>query len=463
MLDRPALYAYQQKASQFIQTKDNCALWVDVGLGKTVSTLTAFADLHHNFGARRALVVAPLRVARQVWSDEVAAWSHLQGMSVGKIIGTPDERMAALRTPTDIHTINYEQLAWLEAQFLEGKKQILRWPWDTVVFDESQGLKSQSSARFKAARRVRRLFPRCIQLTGTPAPNGYSDLWSQAYLLDGGERLGKTERAYEDRWFARTNYGQFSTVTLRDNSAKQIQEALGDIVMSLKEEDYLDLPPVLKVFHKVQLPPKAMQTYRQMARQFTAEVGGRTLTAGNAGVLDGKLLQLANGVVYLGEDRQVVEFHDEKVRFLSELLESVSDKLLVAYYYRHDLDRIKRILEASGRTWAVLRSDSDFESWARGELSVGVLHPKSAGHGLNTVYKAGAEDIVHYGMTASLELYTQVNGRIAGGHRRQGKNIKIHHIVAEGTRDEDYVKILSGKAVGQDDLTRSLALRVATT
>lgn len=465
VLERAALYPYQLEAAQFIREHDNCALFIDVGLGKTVSTLTAFADLHHNFGARRALVVAPLRVARQVWSAEVASWSHLKGMSVGKIIGTPEERMAALRTPTDIHTVNFEQLSWLEAQFLDGKKQILKWPWDTVIFDESQALKSQSSARFKAARRLRRLFPRCVLLTGTPSPNGYGDLWSQIYLLDGGQRLGKSERAYEDRWFARTRTtcGSFSTVTLRDGSAKQIQEALSDIVLSLKESHYLSLPEVVKVVHKVQLPSAAMRTYRQMARQFTAEVGGRTLTAVNAGVLDGKLLQLANGVVYLGEDKQVVEFHDEKVRFLAELLESVSGKLLIAYYYRHDLERIKKLLERSGRTWAVLKSDADFESWARGELSVGVLHPKSAGHGLNTVYKAGAEDIVHYGMTASLELYTQVNGRIAGGHRRQGKNIKIHHIVAEGTRDEDYVTILSGKAVGQDDLTRSLALRVATT
>lgn len=462
MLERSQLYVYQQKAAQFIRDKENCALWVDVGLGKTVSTLTAFADLHAAFSARRALIVAPLRVARKVWSDEVASWGHLQGMSVGKIIGTPEERMAALRTPTDIHTINYEQMAWLEAQFLDGQKQILKWPWDTVVFDESQALKAQSSTRWKAARRLRRLFPRCLELTGTPAPNGYGDLWSQMYLLDQGQRLGATERAFEDRWFARTNFGQFSTVTLRDGSAEQIQTAVADIVMSLKEADYLDLPPVLKVFHKVTLSPKAMQTYRQMARQFTTEIGGKTLTAVNAGVLDGKLLQLANGVVYLGEDRQVVVFHDEKIEFLRELLDSVSGKLLVAYYYRHDLDRIKALLAASGRTWSVLKSDEDFERWSRGELDVGVLHPKSAGHGLNDLYKAGAEDLVHYGMTASLELEQQVNGRLTGGHRRQGKNIKLHYIVAEGTRDEDYVKILSGKDSAQHDLTRSLALRCAS-
>lgn len=462
MLERKDLYAYQERAAKYIRTQENCALWVDVGLGKSCSTLTAFADLHAAFSARRALIVAPLRVARQVWSAEIASWSHLQGMSVGKIIGTPEERMAALRTPTDIHTINYEQMAWLEAQFLDGKKQILKWPWDTVVFDESQALKAQSSTRWKAARRLRRLFPRCVELTGTPAPNGYGDLWSQMYLLDQGQRLGTSERAFEDRWFARTNFGQFSTVTLRDGSAEQIQTAVSDIVMSLKEADYLDLPPVLKVFHKVTLPPAAMRTYREMARQFTTEVGGRTLTAANAGVLDGKLLQLANGVVYLGEDKQVVEFHSEKLKALEELLDAITGKALVVYHYRHDLARVERSLAASGRTWRLLRTDADFDEWAAGGLSVGLLHPKTGGHGLNTVYQAGAEDIIHYGMTASLELYQQVNGRLTGGHRRQGRNIKIHHIVAEGTRDEDYVKILSGKDSAQHDLTTSLALRCAS-
>lgn len=460
MLDRSNLYAYQQKAAQFIQDKENCALWVDVGLGKTVSTLTAFADLHHNFASRRALVVAPLRVARQVWSDEIASWSHLKGMSCARIIGTPDERMAALRTPTDIHTINYEQLAWLEAQFLDGKKQILKWPWDTVVFDESQGLKSQSSARFKAARRVRRLFPRCIQLTGTPAPNGYSDLWSQAYLLDGGERLGKTERAYEDRWFARTNYGQFSIVTLRDNSAKQIQEALGDIVMSLKERDYLDLPPVVSLFHKIQLSGAAMRTYREMARKFTVEIKGKTLTAVNAGVLYGRLLELSSGAIYSGEgEGQYIEFHAEKLAMLEELVSAITGKIVVVYYHRHALERLGRVLAASGRRWAVLKSDAEFEAWASGlgGLEIAVLHPASAGHGLNLIYQAGAEDLIHFGLSPSLELYQQVNGRLTGGHRRAGKNIKLHHLIAEGTIDEEVARLLQNKTTTQDDLTRALA------
>lgn len=462
MLDRSALYAYQTKAAEFIRGHDNCALWVDVGLGKTVSTLTAFRDLAQSFDARRALVVAPLRVARKVWSDEIAGWSHLNGMTVARIVGTPAERMAALRTPADIHTINREQIPWLEAQFIQDRKQIVRWPWDTVVLDESQSFKSQSSVRWKSMRRLRQLFPRMVQLTGTPAPNGYGDLWSQAYLLDKGQRLGETEQAFTDRWFTTTRHDAYTAVTLRDNSAAEIKSAMADIVLALREEDYLDLPPVVSLFHKVQLPGAAMRTYREMARKFTSEIGGKTLTAVNAGVLDGKLLQLANGVVYTGEGRESVTIHDAKLDVLGEVLEAVTGRLLIAYYYRHDLDRIKRTLEASGRTWATLQSDASFSAWAGGAYEVGVLHPASAGHGLNDVYKAGAEDLLHYGMTANLELYQQVNGRLVGGHRRQGKNIKIHHIVAEGTRDEDYVALLQRKDATQDDLTRSLAIRVPT-
>lgn len=380
-------------------------------------------------------------------------------MTCSKILGTPAERMAALRTPADIHMINRENLPWLEAQFIQGKKQVMRWPWDTVVLDESQSFKSQSSQRWKTMRRLRRLFPRMVQLTGTPAPNGYGDLWSQIYLLDQGKRLGATQRAFEDRWFARSNYGQFSTLTLRDGSAAEIQSAVADIVLSLREEDHLDLPPVLSLFHKVKLPDAAMRTYRQMARKFTAEIGGSTLTAVNAGVLYGRLLELASGAVYTGEGREYQTFHDEKVKLMEELLETTTGKVVVVYHHRHTLDRLKPILETSGRRWRILASDSDFEDWAagRGGLEVAVIHPASAGHGLNNVYLSGAEDLIHFGLSPSLELYQQVNGRLTGGHRRAGRNIKIHHLVAEDTIDEEVVSLLQRKTSTQEDLVCALA------
>jgi len=461
LLSRDNLYSYQQRAVEFIKQNEACALAVDCGLGKTVSALTAFTDLSSSFDARRTLVVAPLRVARKVWSDELTEWSHLQDIQCAQIVGTPEQRMRALRTPADIHTINREQLTWLHAQFIQNGKQVMRWPWDVVFLDESQSFKSQASQRWTAMRDLRRLCQRVVLLSGTIIPNGYSDLWSQYYLLDHGKRLGFTETAYHERWFERPLRGnEFDKWTVKPHAIKEIQAAIADITLSLRAEDYLDLPEVVYNFIKVQLPPAAMQVYKRMEREFITDFKDKTLTAVNAGALDQKLLQLANGVVYVGEEKEVVEFHEEKVAALEELLEAVPGKLLVAYYYRHDLERIKRVLTASGRRWAVLKSDAEFASWASGSLDVGVLHPLSAGHGLNDVYKSGCEDIVHFGCSASLEAYIQVNDRLAGGHRRMGRNVKIHHVIAEGTRDIDYMRLLKSKASSQDDLTRSLAQRV---
>lgn len=430
-----------------------------MGAGKCVTTLTAFVDLQASFEALHMLVIGPLRVARMVWNAEVKEWAHLQHLTVVPIVGTVQQRMKALRTPADIHTIGRENTQWLEAQFIQNGKQTVRWPFDTVVLDESQSYRSQSSQRWKSMKRLRRLFPRMIHLTGTPASNGLGDLWAQFYLLDGGARLGATESAFRERWFNPPTH-EFGKWLPREQSQAEISRAVADITLSLNESDYLDLPPVVENFVRVQLSPAAMQTYKKMEREFIAEVKGKTLTAVNAGVLDGKLLQLAGGAVYTGEGREWVLFHDEKLAALEEMLEGIDGKVLVAYAFQHDLKRIEKALERSGRKWAVLRTDASFEAWARGEYDVGALHPGSAGHGLNSVYKAGAEDIIHFGFNASLELYQQVNARLTGGHRRQGRNVKIHHIVADGTRDDDYVSLLKSKACTQDTLTRSLAVKI---
>ena len=417
--------------------------------------------MQRDFEAKRMLVIAPKRVARRVWSDEVKEWSHLNHLSVSRIVGDADECFEALKTKADIHTIGRERVPWLKAQFLDDKGRLkYRWPWDVVVVDESQSFKSQSSARWKALASLRPYFPRSVQLSGTPSPNGYGDLWSQFYLLDNGARLGNSESSFKERWFT-PPAGMFTKWLLKDGAHRLVQDAVRDMVLSLREEDYLSLPPITDNFIRCTLSPAAMATYKEMAREYVAEVKGQKLTAVNAGVLDGKLLQLANGACYTGEDKKWVVFHDEKVLALDETLEAMPGKALIAYGYQHDLARIQKVVEArskaDARTWAVLKSDASFDAWARGEVDWGILHPASAGHGLNDMYKAGCEEIIHFGLTNNLEWYQQVNARIGGGHRRMGKSIRVHHIVADGTRDDDYVRRLQAKALDQDGLTESLA------
>lgn len=463
MRSREDLFPYQRHAVDFIKAHPNCALWVDMGLGKTVSTLTAFADLQDSMHVSRMLVIAPKRVARRVWSDEVKEWGHLKGLTVSRIVGSEKECFEALKTPADIHTIGRERIPWLAAQFLDEKGKLkYRWRWDLVVADESQSFKSQSSQRWKALKALRPYFPRLVELSGTPSPNGYSDLWSQFYLLDKGSRLGSSEQSFKERWFT-PPVGMFTKWSLKPRAANLVRDAVKDVVLSLREEDYLDLPPISNNFIRVTLSPAAMKVYKEMEREYIAEVAGKKLTAVNAGVLDGKLLQLANGAVY-HKDKEWVEFHSAKTEALDETLEAMPGKALIAYGYQHDLARIERVLQKrakeDGKTWALLKSDESFDAWARGEIDWGILHPASAGHGLNDMYKANCEDIVHFGLTSNLEWYQQVNARIGGGHRRVGKNIRVHHIVADGTRDDDYVRLLQRKAATQDGLTESLARRI---
>lgn len=457
-LHRADLKPYQLQAIDFAKRTENCALWLPMGYGKCVSTLTAYADLLESFDARRALVIGPLRVARRVWSDEAQVWSHLAGIHVARMVGSRAERLAALRTPADIHTINRENLPWLEAQFIQNGKQTTRWPWDLVVVDESSGFKSQSSKRWKSLRRLRRLFPRMIQLTGTPAPNGLQDIWAQLYLLDRGARLGATESAFLDRWFTPPAFGEFGKWTIKNGAREEIEERIQDIVFSPERE--LDGPPVETNQIRVTLPEPILKKYRQLERQFILEtLSGKTVTAVNAGVCAGKLLQLANGAIYTGEGREWEELHSEKLDALEELLEGIRPPVLIVYSYRHDLARILPRIQLYGSA-AVLKHDRDFDAFRERRIDYGVLHPASAGHGLNDLHLSGAETLIHFGLTNNLEHYQQVNARLTGGHRRSGKNVVIHLIVADGTIDEDMVELLDDKSADQNSLTRALAARI---
>ena len=467
MLDRKDLLPYQNYGVEFFKRNPNCAAWMFMGAGKTVMAETAYLDLRNSFEATRLLAIGPKRVAKRVWSDELKEWSHLSHLSISRIVGSAEECFDALRTKADIHTIGRERVPWLRAQFLEGRgksgKLKFRWPWDTVAVDESQSFKSQGSQRWDALNELRPYFPRMWQLSGTPAPNGYGNLWAPFYLLDRGARLGKTEKDFKDRWFTPPE-GMFAKWNLSKQGEVQIQSAIKDLILSLREEDYLTLPPVTLNFIRVSLSPAAMATYKKMEREYIAEVAGKKLTAVNAGVLDGKLLQLANGACYTGVDREWVEFHSAKTEALDEYLECLTGKSLVAYSYQHDLARVIKVCEKrskeDGKTWALLKSDASFDTWARGEIDWGVLHAASAGHGLNDMYKAGCEDIFHFGMTNNLEWMQQINARIGGGHRRTGKHVREHYCVADGTRDSDYVTLMKGKALTQDGLTKGLATRI---
>lgn len=467
MLKRSDLYAYQRHAVEWIKHRRNNALWVDMGLGKTVSTLTAFLDLQDRCAAHKMLVIAPKRVARKVWSDEVQSWSHLESLRVSRIVGDADQCWRALRDPlADVYTIGRDRVAWLHAQFIQDERQVVEWPWDVVVLDESQSFASQSSARWKSLKQLRTLtrFPRMTQLSGTPMPNGYTNLWSQLWLLDRGRRLGATERDMLERWFSPPT-GMFAKWNLLPTAAKEIHGLLRDIVLVLREEDYLDLPPVVDNFVRCEFSTAAMATYKKFEREFIVEVAGKKLTAVNAGVLDGKLLQLANGACYTGQDREWVTFHDAKLEALEETLDGIAGKVLICVNFKHDTARVAGVLdrlvkENPARVWRHLNTDRDFEEWAVGRIDWGILHPASAGHGLNALSKTDCTDMIFFGLTNNLEWYEQARARLTGGHRRAGRNVHVHHLVCDGTRDDDYVALIRRKALTQDNAMAALATRI---
>lgn len=464
MLTRSDLRGYQERCIEHIKDTPNCALWVDMGLGKTVSTLTAISDLRESFDVNRTLIVAPLRVARKTWDDEIAEWEHLRGLSTAHILGTPEQRLRGLAAKADIHLINRENVVWLLEQFVRGAgkklKLIRRWPWDTVVLDESSSFKSQSAERWKAMRKLRRLYDRCIELTGTPAPNGYKDLWAQINLLDRGKRLGYTEKAFKDRWMDPPDrWDPASKWTMKPFARKQIEDELKDIVISMDAEDYLELPPIINNPVSVRMSAHHTKQYKEMERKFVMEVAGKRITAVNAGVLAGKLLQLANGAIYYDDAGNFEEFHRYKLDACVEILDQTYGPVLVAYNYKSDLARLKIVISKwcrqNGKTWGVLKTVDDECRWNNNEIDVLLLHPLSAGHGLN-LHKSDSETIIWYGMIWSLESYLQLNARLAGGHRRIGKNIIIHHIITEGTIDEEVLSRLEYKDADQQMLTDAM-------
>jgi len=445
MPSRNDLHPYQHRMIDFIYNTPKCAVWAGLGLGKTITTLTAITDLLDSLTVCKVLIIAPLRVANSVWHTEAKRWTHTKDLTFSIVTGSEKERISALFKSADIYVINRENVQWLVEHYKT------KWPYDLVVIDESSSFKSASSQRFKALKKVRTLTDRMVQLTGTPSPNGLIDIWSQMFLLDGGERLGKTMSAYKMRFFQTGHNGY--TLTPVNNADKIIHRLIDDIVISLNVDDYLQMPERIDTVMRVNMPPSRLAEYKQLERDFIMQINDVEIVAYNAATLAGRLLQMCNGAMYTDELKNWTEIHTAKLDALDEILEDNQDEnLLIAYNYKTDLIRLKaRYPDA-----VVLDNDPDIITrWNNGEIKMLLAHPASAGHGLNLQH--GGSIIVWFGLNWSLELYQQFNGRL---HRQgQTKPVRVVHIVADGCIDDKVMKAIENKAQTQQHLIDALKLK----
>jgi len=453
-MNRDNLHEYQEASVEHIIEKPHCGLFLDMGLGKTVSTLTAVNTLIYELlDISTALVIAPKRVAESVWDAEIEKWEHLSHLRISKIAGKPNQREAALKKKADIYIIGRDNVAWLCGQF--GGMML---PFDMLIVDESSSFKSPKSMRFKALKRVQPSFSRVVILTGTPAPNGLLDLWSQIYLLDRGDRLGKTITRYREDFFTpgKRNGHIIYSYELRKNADNMIHEAIGDICMSMKAKDYLKLPDRIDNYINIPFPAALQKKYDDFEKDQVLELlsSEEGITALNAAGLSNKLLQFANGAVYDSKG-DYHEVHSLKLDALEEIVENLEGKpVLVAYTYRHDVERIMERLKKFNPV--KLNSDADIRAWNRGEIQVLIMHPASGGHGLNL--QDGGNNIVWFGQTWSLELYMQLNARL----HRQGQKAKVllHHLIAQKTIDQDVQKAIERKDKKQEGLMEAVKARI---
>lgn len=443
---------YQQYSINHIIDHKASGLFLDMGMGKTVSTLTAIDNLIFLGEVNKVLVIAPLRVAEDTWSTEVEKWDHLKHIRVSKVLGTKRQRKEALIKDADVYVTNRENVEWLVTECFES------WIWDMVIIDELSSFKSSKAKRFRALKKVRPYFKRIVGLTGTPAPNSLIDLWPQIYLLDGGKRLGKTITGFKDRYFnpGRRNGYVVYNWELKEGAEEEIQNKISDICISMKADDYLDLPERIDNKVEIFLSKKDLDTYKKLEKDLIIELGEEDITAANAAVLTNKLLQMANGAIY-SETKEVVNIHDEKLEKLEEIIDTSNGKsVLVFYNFKHDYNRISEMLTKKKVTYQTLNTSEDIKKWNDGEIQVALLHPASAGHGLNLQY--GGNIIVWFGLTWSLELYQQANARL---HRQgQKETVIIHHLIAKGTVDEDVMNALANKEINQNMLLEAVKARL---
>ena len=431
-------HEYQQYATDFIIKNPTAAVFLEMGLGKSVIALTAILELClERFEISRVLVIAPLRVARDTWPTEIQKWDHLKDLTYSVAVGTANERRAALRQKTFVHIINRENVQWL----IEDSG--IPWQYDMVVIDELSSFKSHQAKRFKSLLKMRPQIKRFVGLTGTPASNGLMDLWAEFRLLDMGKRLGRYITHFRDAFFTpdRRNGMQVFSYRPKPGAEAEIYRRIGDITISMRSADYLQMPECVMNTVPVSLSESEHDDYEAMMKKFVLELQGVEVDASNAAALSGKLCQLANGAIYT-EDKHVLRFHDRKLDALEDLIEGANGKpVLVAYWFQHDLARIKERFKVRE-----LKSSKDIVDWNSGEIPVAVIHPASAGHGLNL--QAGGSTMVWFGLTWSLELYQQTNARL-WRQGQQADTVVIHHIVTRGTIDEAIMKALSEKDKSQ--------------
>lgn len=435
---------YQRYATNFILNNPVAAVFLEMGLGKSVITLTALYDLCLDmFLIGKALVIAPLRVARDTWPSEIKKWDHLKGLTYSVVVGTAAERKTALMQKADVYIINRENVDWLV------NKSGFLFDFDMIVIDELSSFKSWQAKRFKSLLKVRPKVKRIVGLTGTPSSNGLMDLWAEFRVLDLGQRLGRYITHYRNAYFTpdKRNAEVIFSYKPLPGAEEQIYRRIEDITISMKSCDYLKLPECVINEVPVYMSEKEQEVYDRFRDDMVAKIKGKEIDAVNAAALSGKLLQMANGAVYDDEKNSLL-IHDRKLDALEDLIEGANGKpVLIAYWYQHDAERIKSRFDVRE-----IRTSKDIEDWNAGKISAAIIHPASAGHGLNL--QSGGSTLIWFGLTWSLELYQQTNARF---HRQgQTDTVVIHHIIAKGTIDENVMKALRQKEKTQDALINAV-------
>ena len=441
-------HEYQTYATKFILEHPVAAVLLEMGLGKSVITLTAIYELMLNrFEVQKVLVIAPLRVARDTWPAEIEKWEHLEGLTYSAAIGTEAERLAALKRPVHLYLINRENVDWLIT------KSGVPFDFDMVVIDELSSFKSYAAKRFKSLLKVRPTVKKMLGLTGTPSSNGLMDLWAEFRILDMGQRLGRYITHYRNNFFVpdKRNQQMIFSYKPRAGAEDAIYRLISDITISMKSADFLQMPKCVINEVEVKLSEKERTLYDELKREMVVSLGKEEIDASNAATLSGKLLQMANGAIY-NEEKSVLHIHDRKLDALEDLIEGANGKsVLVAYWYKHDLERIKKRFPVRE-----IQTSKDIIDWNNGNISLAAIHPASAGHGLNL--QSGGSTLIWFGLTWSLELYQQTNARLW----RQGQKsmVIIHHIISKDTIDEDVMKALKKKEKVQGNLIDAVKARI---